>query len=73
MRFLRLAWPAALVVATFVGVGLWLSVTVTRMGTAGNAPVAQVRLSAAMAGLFGGGAAALVVTLLLLAGKRKGD
>lgn len=70
MKFFKLAWPALVVVGTFVGVGLWLTQLVAHMSAQANAPVAQVRLSSMMAGLFGGGAAALIVTLLLLLRKR---
>lgn len=73
MRFLKLAWPALLVAGTFVGVGLWLTSVVARYASAGHAPAAQIRLSSAMAGLFGGGATALVVTLLLWMGHGKGE
>ncbi len=62
---------ALLVVLVFVGCGLIVAKLVMAHGEAGGAPVAQVRLSGAMAGLFAGGAVASLVVLVMAFGKRR--
>ena len=58
-------WKALLVVAVFAGVGLPVDRAVLSRGGSSGTPKAQVRLAAALAGLFAGGAAASVTTLAL--------
>ena len=72
MRFLRLAWRTLLVVAVFVGVGLWVTDAVVRHSDAVGGAVAEVRLAAMMAGLFAGGAAATLVGIGLLVIRGRG-
>jgi hypothetical protein len=67
----RLAWPALAVASTFVVAGLEFAAMVERHAMAGGTPVAEVRLSAMMAGLFGGGAVALVVGIAVLRLRRR--
>jgi hypothetical protein len=67
------AWRAVFVVAVFIGVGMAVDKIVISHQRAANAPESQVRLSAAMAGLFAGGASASILTLVLaFATKRNG-
>jgi hypothetical protein len=54
-----------MLVGVFAGVG-WLTAQVVMHHAAVGTPAAQVRLSAAMAGLFAGGAAAVVVGIALV-------
>jgi hypothetical protein len=64
---MRMVWRAALVLAVFVGVGLWAShVTMAHELAKAGAPFAEVRLASWMAGLFGGGLAAVVVGIALV-------
>ncbi len=51
--------------AVFIVIG-WLTARAVRHHAAAATPVAEVRLSAAMAGLFAGGAAAVVVGIALV-------
>jgi len=53
------------VVAAFAGVG-WFTARGVMHHAAVGTPAAEVRLSAAMAGLFAGGAAAVVVGIALV-------
>jgi hypothetical protein len=64
---MRVVWRAAVVLAVFVGVGLWTShvVMAHELAKAG-APVAEVRLVSWMAGLFGGGLAAVLVGIAVV-------
>jgi hypothetical protein len=62
---MRLVWRTLVVIAAFVGVG-WLTAHVVMDHAGVGTPVAQVRLSAAMAGLFAGGASAVVVGIGLV-------
>jgi hypothetical protein len=62
---MRLALRVALLLAVFFGVGGLAVRGVIRHASA-STPVAEVRLSAAMAGLFAGGAAAVVVGIILV-------
>lgn len=60
------AWRAAVVLAVFAGVG-WLTSHAVQMHELANGAVgAEVRLSAWMAGLFGGGMAAVLVGIALV-------
>ena len=61
-----LAWRAAVVLAVFAGVGWLMARAVIAHAAAGGAPIAEVRLAAAMAGLFAGAAAALVVGIAMV-------
>jgi len=61
---MRLALRVLLLLAVFLGVG-GLAVRGVVRHAAASTPVAEVRLSAAMAGLFAGGAAAVVVGIAL--------
>lgn len=67
---MRLVWSALLVAAVFVGVGMVVDRTVLAHAGDRGTPQAQVRLAAAMAGLFAGGAVASA-TALALAFKRR--
>jgi hypothetical protein len=62
---MRVATRVLAVVAAFAGVG-WLTASGVMHHAAVGTPVAEVRLSAAMAGLFAGGAAAVVVGIALV-------
>lgn len=62
---MKLALRAVLLLAVFLGVGAFAVRGVMRHASAAT-PVAEVRLSAAMAGLFAGGAAAVVVGIALV-------
>ncbi len=57
---MRLALRVAVLLLVSVGVGLLTAHSVMHHASAAT-PTAEVRLSAAMAGLFAGGAAAVVV------------
>jgi hypothetical protein len=61
----KFLWRAILVVAIFIGFGYAIDRAVLTHSRNAATPESQVRLSAAMAGLFGGGAVASVVTLAL--------
>jgi hypothetical protein len=64
---MRVVWRAAVVLAVFVGVGLWAShVTMAHELAKAGAPFAEVRLASWMAGLFGGGLAAVLVGIALV-------
>jgi hypothetical protein len=56
---MRIAWRVGIVAAVFVVVG-WGTARAVMHHAAAGTPVAQVRLSAEMAGLFAGGAAAVL-------------
>jgi hypothetical protein len=62
---MRLVWRAAVVLAVFAGVGWFTARAVIVHALAGGAPIAEVRLDGAMAGLFAGGAAAVVVIIAM--------
>jgi hypothetical protein len=57
---MRVAWRIGAIVAVFVAVG-WETARAVMHHAGAGTPVAEVHLSAAMAGLFAGGAAAVVV------------
>ena len=63
---MRLAGRAAIVLAVFSGVGWLAAREVIAHGVAGGAPIAEVRLDAAMAGLFAGGAVAVLVIIAIV-------
>ena len=67
---MQLAGRAAIVLAVFLGVGLLAARAVVEHATGGATPLAEVRLTAAMAGLFAGGAAA-VLTIIALVRRRR--
>jgi hypothetical protein len=60
-----LVWKIVGVVVVAVGVGILTALAVAHHAVSGT-PVAEVRLAAAMAGLFAGGAALVVVGLVVL-------
>jgi hypothetical protein len=60
-----LVWKIVVVVAVAGCVGVLTALTVVHHAVSGT-PVAEVRLAAAMAGLFAGGAALVVVGLVVL-------
>ena len=60
---MNVAWRAGLLVVVFVGVGLVVDRVVVAHVAAGGAYAIQVRLGAAMAGLFAGGAAVVLAGL----------
>jgi hypothetical protein len=62
---MRLAMRSVLLLAVFCGVGLLAARAVMAHASPGT-PVAEVRLSAGMGGLFAGGAATLLVLIALL-------
>jgi hypothetical protein len=62
---MRVALRVLVVVFVFAGVGVLTAVAVTHHAVVGT-PAAEVRLAAAMAGLFAGGAAAVVVGIALV-------
>lgn len=62
---MRVAIKTVVLLMVFVGVGWLMARTVMHHAAVGT-PVAEVRLSAAMAGLFAGGAAAVVVGIALV-------
>jgi hypothetical protein len=62
---MRLALRVLLLLAVFLGVG-WPAVRGVLHHASVTTPVAEVRLSAAMAGLFAGGAAAVLVGIAML-------
>jgi hypothetical protein len=62
---MRIALRVAVVLVVFAGVG-WGTARAVMHHAAVGTPVAEVRLSAAMAGLFAGGAAAVVVGIALV-------
>lgn len=57
--------------AVFVGVGVSVDRAVIAHQRNNNTPESQIRLAAAMAGLFSGGAAATVAGLAVLLVKKK--
>lgn len=65
-------WRAAVVLAVFAGIG-WLTSHAVLMHELARegAPAAEVRLSAWMAGLFGGGLAAVLAGIVLVVGRRR--
>lgn len=62
---MRLVWRAAVVLVVFAGVGWVVARAVIAHAVAGGAPLAEVRLSGAMAGLFAGGVAAVVAGIAM--------
>jgi TRAP-type C4-dicarboxylate transport system permease small subunit len=62
---MRLIVRTLVLLVVFVGVG-WLTGRTVAHHAAAGTPVAEVRLSAAMAALFAGGAAAVVVGIALV-------
>jgi len=68
MRFL---WRVVLVLVVFVGVGRITSQIVGRHATQAGAYEPEVRLGAAMAGLFAGGFAATVVGIVVIWPRKK--
>jgi hypothetical protein len=62
---MRLALRVVVLLVVFVGVGLLTAHAVMHHALAAT-PVAEVRLSAAMAGLFAGGAAAVVLGIAMV-------
>jgi len=69
----RFAWRAILVLAVFIGVGYAVDHAVKQHSLHDGTPESQVRLSAAMAGLFAGGAAASIVLLAVAFRKQKAE
>jgi hypothetical protein len=63
---MRVFWRAMVILVVFAGVGWLAARAVMAHAVAGGAPLAEMRLSSAMAGLFSGGAAAVVVGIALL-------
>jgi hypothetical protein len=59
------AWRAIIVLIVFVGVGVAVDRAIATHERASRTPESQVRLAAAMAGLFAGGAGATIVVLAL--------
>jgi hypothetical protein len=57
-------------IAVFAGVGIFTARWITAYAVNGSTPEAQIRLAAAMAGLFAGGAACMLVGILMVAIKR---
>jgi hypothetical protein len=66
-------WRAILVLAVFVGVGYAVDHAVKQHSRHAGTPESQVRLSAAMAGLFTGGAAASAVLLAVAFSKQRSE
>jgi hypothetical protein len=62
---MRLALRVLVLLVVFLGVGLLTAHGVVHHASAAT-PVAEVRLSAAMAGLFAGGAAAVLVGIAMV-------
>jgi Zn-dependent protease len=62
---MRTVLRVAVLVVVFGGVG-WLAARAVVAHAGASTPEAQVRLSAAMAGLFGGGVAAVLVGVAVL-------
>jgi hypothetical protein len=62
---MRFAVRILVLLLVFAGVG-WFTAHAVMHHAAAATPVAEVRLSAAMAGLFAGGAAAVVVGIALV-------
>ena len=67
---MALLWRVLLVVAVFAGCGFVVAKLVIAHAVMGGAPLPQVRLAGAMAGLFAGGAAASILVLILAFAKR---
>lgn len=63
---MQYVWKASVVVAVFVGVGVFTAKTVIAHSAPGGIYALQVRLGSAMAGLFAGGIAATLVLITLL-------
>ncbi|MFC6645359.1 hypothetical protein ACFQBQ_07115 [Granulicella cerasi] len=66
---MRIVLRTALVLMVFAVVGVWADHTAREHAKPGT-PVAEVRLSAWMAGLFGGGAAASIALMLSFVKRR---
>jgi hypothetical protein len=62
---MRLAMRTVLLLAVFCGVGL-LAARAVMAHAAPSTPLAEVRLSAGMAGLFAGGAATVLLLIAML-------
>ncbi len=62
---MRIALRALVLLVVFLGVG-WLTARRVQAHAVAGTPAAEVRLAAAMAGLFAGGAAVVVVGIALL-------
>jgi hypothetical protein len=67
-RNMKIVLRVGFVLLVCVGVG-WGTARAVRMHATAGTPVAQVRLSSAMAGLFAGGAAAVVLGIALMWGR----
>ena len=63
---MRYAWKTLLVVAVFLGVGYAVMRLVITHAVQMGTPDSELRLAAAMAGLFAGGAAACIVGIALV-------
>ena len=66
MRAAGVALRVVLLLAIFVGVGLWSAHGLIARAVAHGTPEYQVRLAGYMGGLFAGGAAATVAGVVLL-------
>jgi hypothetical protein len=63
---MRYFWRAVALVVVFVGVGVLVDRLVVAHTAAGGAYAIQVRLGAAMAGLFAGGASMVLVGIAMV-------
>ena len=68
---MALLWRGLLVAFVSVSCGIVVAKLVIAHAVAGGAPMAQVQLAGAMAGLFAGGVVATVITLLLAFARRR--
>lgn len=71
MCALRLVGRILLLLAVFLGVGLWSAHALIAHAVAEGTPEYRVRLAGAMGGLFAGGGAAALVLLALVFGRRR--